>query len=200
LFSSIGYVSTFIRISDLKGNSNTQVILKGKIYDLTEVVIRPKVFKEKIIGVTSKNKNVSAGFKDNLLGYECGVLMKVKKTALIRKVNINIANCLYDTIFYRINIYKVNDPMDFENILTEPIYVEIPRDLIGESIEIDLESKKLIVMEDFLVTLEHTKDLGSGYLYFCAGLGKTYFRKTSQGKWETQPIGISISVLTDVEK
>ena len=57
-----------------------------------------------------------------------------------------------------------------------------------------------MVEGDFLVTLEHVKDLGPGYLYFCAGLSKiTYYRKTSHGKWKTVPIGVIISVVADVE-
>jgi hypothetical protein len=164
-------------------------------------IVRPRVFKERTLGVTTKFKKISAGFKDNMLGYECGILMKVKKSAFLKKVNINISNCSYDTIFYRVNIYKVHGKMDFENILREPVYLKMPKKSVGEGIVIDLAAKNIVVDGDFLVTLEHVKDLGPGNLYFCAGLSsKTYFRKTSQGKWETVPVGVSISVVADVEK
>ena len=127
--------------------------------------------------------------------------MKVKKTAFIKKVNINISNCSYDTIFYRLNIYKANGKNDFENILREPIYIKLPKESVKDEIEIDLQEKNIVVDGNFLVSLEHVKNLGPGNLYFCAGLSnKTYFRKTSQGKWETAPVGISISVVADVEK
>jgi hypothetical protein len=64
-----------------------------------------------------------------------------------------------------------------------------------------LRSKDILTNGDFLITLEHIKDLGEGHLLFCAGLGtKTYFKKTSQGKWEAVPVGVSISVVADVEK
>ena len=54
---------------------------------------------------------------------------------------------------------------------------------------------------DFLVTFEVVKDLGSGRLCFPASiLHRTYVRETSQGRWETAPVGISISVLVDVER
>jgi len=91
--------------------------------------------------------------------------------------------------------------MDFENILREPIYLKMPKESVKDEIQIDLQSKNIVVDGDFLITLEHVKDLGNGYLYFCAGLtDRTYYRKTSQGKWETAPVGISISVIADVEK
>lgn len=201
LFSVIGYHSVLIEIGTLRKNATHKVILEEKDYALAEVVVKPKIFKERTLGVTTKFKKISAGFKDNLLGYELGIRMKVKKTAYIKKVDINISYCSYDTIFYRLNIYKVHGKKDFENILKEPIYIKMPKELVKDKIQIDLESKNIVVEGDFLITLEHIKELGEGYLYFCAGLtDKTYYRKTSQGKWESAPVGISISVIADVEK
>ncbi len=201
LFSSIGYNSCLVKVADLKKNPGKVVLMKERTYAMKEVVIRPRVFRQKTLGVTTKVKSIQAGFKDNILGYECGVLMKAKKSAFIKKVNINISSCSYDTIYYRLNIYKVQGKMDFENILREAIYVTMPKELVKDEIQIDLQSKNIVVDGDFLVTLEHVKNLGEGYLNFCAGLtDKTYFRKTSQGKWESVPVGISISVVANVEK
>lgn len=201
LFSIIGYQPLSIKIADLRKNSDNEVFLKEKAYDLVEVIIIPKKYIQRTIGVTTKSRMISAGFKDNKLGYECGVLIKVKKTALIKKVNINIFDCSYDSIFYRLNIYRVNGKMNFENMLREPIYIRMAKESVRDEIQIDLQSKEIMVEGDFLITLEHVKDIGDGYLNFCAGFkDKTYYRKTSQGKWETVPVGISISVVADVEK
>lgn len=201
LFSIVGYKPLLVTVAELRKKSENSILLYEKTYQLSEVIIKPKLFILKTLGSTSKNKNVNAGFKDNLLGYEFGILMKVKKTAFIKKVNINISNCSYDTIFYRLNIYKANGKNDFENILREPIYIKLPKNSVKDEIEIDLQAKNIVVDGNFLVSLEHVKNLGPGNLYFCAGLSnKTYFRKTSQGKWETAPVGISISVVADVEK
>jgi hypothetical protein len=199
-FSAIGYEPRFVNISKLRNNDNI-ISLKEKYYEFSEVVIRPKRFKTKTLGVTTKFNKISAGFSNDSLGYECGILMKVNKTALLKQLNINISSCSYDTVFYRLNIYKIQSKMDFVNILREPIYIKLTKDLIKDVIQIDLKTKEILVHGDFLITLEHIKDLGKGYLFFCAGIGKkTYFRKTSQGKWETVPVGISISVIADVEK
>lgn len=201
LFSCIGYIPFSIKISEFKKSSNKNIFLKEKAYEMKEIVIRAKRFKQRTLGVTSHSKLVEAGFKDNLLGYECGILMGVKKSAVLERVNINIAQCTYDTIFYRLNIYRVHGKMNFENILTSPIYVSMPKDKVKDVISIDLQSQNIVVDGDFLVSLEHIKDLGTGNLYFCAGvMGKTYYRKTSQGEWETAPVGISVSVDAKVEK
>ncbi len=201
LFSGIGYWPFSIKIADIRKSNNQNVFLKAKAYELGEVIIRPKIFMQKTLGVTSHYKKISAGFKQNLLGYELGILMKVKKSAFIKSVNINIASCTYDSIFYRLNIYKVLGKKRFENILTDPIYIQKAKAELKEIIHVDLRSRNIVVDGDFLVTLEHVKDLGPGHIYFCASIGdKTYIRKTSQGEWETEPVGISISVDAEVEK
>jgi hypothetical protein len=201
LFTVIGYQALAIKIAELRKSSNITLLFKEKSYELSEVLVRPDRFKQQTLGVTTKSKMIAAGFKDNVLGYECGILMKVKKTALIKSIHINISNCSYDTIFYRLNIYKVQGKMDFENILREAIYIKMPKELVKDEIHIDLQAKNIVVDGNFLVTLEHVKDLGPGYLHFSAGLAdKTYFRKTSQGNWDTASVGISISVIADVEK
>ena len=156
---------------------------------------------KKKLGVTTRNKSFSAGFKDNQLGHELGIMMKVKKTAFIQKVNLNFNQCTYDSILYRLNIYKVNGKMDFENILTKPIYIRLPKSKLNETVTIDLTSYNLMVQGNFLVALEHIKDMGPGILHFsCSLTQKTYYRKTSQGTWDTAPIGVSISVDAKVEK
>jgi len=58
-----------------------------------------------------------------------------------------------------------------------------------------------LVEGEFLVTLEHIKELGKGHLLFSASvIGKSYFRKTSLSVWETAPVSISISVVAEVER
>ena len=201
IFSCVGYMPFSIKISDLRNSGTKNIALQEKVYELSSVTIKPKNYKQLTLGVTAKSTKFSAGFKDNLLGYECGVLIKVKKSASIKRVNINIANCTFDSIFYRVNIYKVVGKMNFVNILNTPIYLFLSKDKVSDEIHLDLQSRNITVDGDFLVTLEHVKDLGKGHLYFCVGLmDKTYYRKTSQGEWKTVPIGISISVDADVEK
>ena len=200
LFSCIGYESYFVKISDIK--ENDIILLKEKSFLLNEVVVVPRIFKEQVFGITAKSGIGVTGFENNNLGYECGLLMKNKKRAKIKSVKVNISSCTYDTIFYRLNIYEIKEKGGFENILTEPIYVIASKeDILNSSLQVDLAEQNIVVNGNFLVTLEHIRDLGKGGLWFPATLKqKTYYRKTSQGKWETVPIGISLSVIANVEK
>lgn len=200
-FSCIGYKPFSIRISEFKRLSNYDIFLEEKITEMQEVRIFPKIFKQKILGVTTKKKMMQAGFDTVKLGYEVGILMKIKKSAILQKVNINIATCTFDSIFYRLNIYKVTGKLQFENILKNPIYVQLPKYQTFDKIEIDLKKYNLEVQGSVLITLENIKDLGPGKLFFCVGLSdRSYYRKTSQAKWESVPIGVSISLDALVEK
>lgn len=138
-------------------------------------------------------RRIQAGFKDNILGYECGILMNNNKLSSLRELKINISNCTLDTIYYRLNIYKKDGHKQFTNILTEAIYIET-KAIPSGNITVDLSEFDINIKGDFLLTLEHIQSQ-QGKMYFCTGIGKkTYYRKTSQGKWETAPIGISLSV------
>ena len=200
LFSRIGYESYSVKISDIK--ENDIIPLKEKPFILNEMVIMPRIVKEQVFGITAKSGIGVTGFGNNNLGYECGLLLKNKKRAEIKSVKVTISSCEYDTIFYRLNIYEVKEKRNFENILTEPIYVIASKeDVLNGSLQVDLMEQNIVVNGNFLVTLEHIRDLGNGGIWFPASLKqKTYYRKTSQGKWKTVPIGISISVIANVEK
>lgn len=200
--SCIGFYPFTMNVSDFRKLRSYDIRLEERIFEVPEIIITPKKYQNKILGVSTKFKAIQAGFKkENQLGYECGILMKIKKSALLEKLIINFAYCTYDTIFYRINIYRVNGKMDFENIMQNPIYLKLPRESVSEQIEVDLTEFNITVYGDILVTLEHIKDLGEGHLLFCAGFANnTYYRRTSQASWEKVPIGISISMAAMVEK
>ena len=201
IFSCIGYHSYSVIISDFINLNNGNVNLEKRKYDLTEVVIRPRRVREKTLGVTTKSKLTQGCFSDSINGREVGIVMNNKNKVFLKEVNLNITICTYDSIFYRINIYKAHNDKQFENILTNPIYVSSSKEEVKNKITIDLRHLYLEFDGDFFVTFEAVKNLGAGRLCFPVSLfDKTYLRRASHGIWETQPVGISISVLVDVER
>ena len=200
--SCIGFETKNILIRDLVSSKTNYVELSEKTYNLSETVIIPKRFKEKVLGVKTKSKSIQAGFNEHILGKEMGVILAIRKSAKLKKINLNIATCNFDTIFYRINVYEVRNlwKRDFVNVLKTPLYIKIPKDKVKSTITIDIENRDIWVKGNCLVTIEYVKDLGKGQLYFCAGIGNsTYHRTTSQAKWSSTPIGIGLNVLADVE-
>jgi len=201
LFSCIGYSPVKVKISDLSHANVNRVYMQESMTALKEVLVKPRKFRTEVLGVKSPSNKFAAGFSDNNLGYECGILMKNKKTAFVKSVGFRIADCSYDSIFYRLNIYEINHENQFENILRRSIFLKLSKKDVKDKVVINVEEHNIVVDGDFLVTLEHVKDLGKGYVNFCCTpLRNTYFRKTSQGKWETVPIAVGISVVADVEQ
>ncbi len=200
-FSCIGYKPVEIRVADFVKLKNKRICLAKQVYAIKEVIIKPKLYKQKQLGIFKKGKSIQAGYNNLKLGYECGVLMKTRQTTLIEKVLINISRCTYDTLFFRINIYEEDNNQNFKSIQSKPVYFQIPKEKTNETIEIDLSAHNLIVDNDFLVTMEHVKNLGDGELFFCARLlRRSYYRTTSQGAWKTVPAGVSICTIVRVEK
>jgi len=196
----VGYESFVSSIQTLLSTSQDTIYLTKAAINLPEVVIKPKNWIPKTFGITADGESATVGFSGNALGFEGGVLMKNRHTAYLKSVKLHFRST-YDTLFYRINIYKQNGKKNFENILTEPIYFELTKEALTYPVVIDLTSYNLVVEGKFLVTMEIVKDLGEGDLFFSAALfRKTYARETSQDIWRTIPIGISISVDALVEK
>lgn len=203
-FSMIGYQAYDILPNELDSKEKLSIYLKPKDYELDEIVVLPKEYVPTWFGNFAKGKGVSAGFDENKLGYELGVLMKLKKRqGFLEKMVVNVASCKYDSVFFRVNVYEMDGKEPGENILTKPIYVSYAKEDLKESIEIDLGAEDIFVKGDFVVTLELVKDLGTGGLNFCTGFFKNplFYKETSQGNWQkSKMIAIGISAVVRVEE
>ncbi|MEQ8925169.1 MAG: carboxypeptidase-like regulatory domain-containing protein [Fulvivirga sp.] len=196
LISCIGYATVKLPISNAQ--KFQEITMTEIAVELEEITIASRQVKEKTFGISVKSPKMSAGFENKLLGYECGVLTKNKHQAHLKRLSFNVAQLSYDSIFYRVNIYS-KSKLGFENILNSPIYLKLANDEVQRTVSFDLVPYDIYISGDFLVTLEHVKDLGEGLLNFSATLlRKTYYRKTSQGEWQTVPVGISLNVTADV--
>ncbi|MDP5170792.1 MAG: carboxypeptidase-like regulatory domain-containing protein [Bacteroidia bacterium] len=202
--SSIGYapktmlVKNFLDICE----DRCQVKLIPTELTLEEVVIVPKKYRDKIVGNDNAPDFMQAGFEKNDLGYEMGVKMSTKRVAYLQEVYLDIAFSSYDSIFYRLNVYRITDGKPGQNILKKPIYLSYSKEDIGKTLTIDIRDQYVRVEGDFLISLELVKDFGEGKLMLKCGFmnNQTWYRKTSQGDWTKMPIGVGISALIKQEK
>ncbi len=197
-FSILGYESVELTTSQIRSNlSSTNVIdMRPIALDLPQITVNPKDYKARLVGNELLKPNFNAGFYYNDLGNELGTMIKIKaKPAFIDQINLHLAWCKYDTIFYRLNIYRVDNGEPVERIYSSLLIIDY-RDQQGKDIHVDISDSPILVEDDFLVSLELVKELGEGGLMFCAGLfrDKTWYRKTSQATWESANVGIGISV------
>ncbi|GAQ50182.1 hypothetical protein FPK15_contig00131-0001 [Flavobacterium psychrophilum] len=162
------------------------------------MVITSKRLKKDNLGNKTTSSIIEAGFKNNSLGSEVGIKIKIKnKPTNIDSFNFFITSCKYDSLFFRLNIYSIKDEMPYENLLSENIYFST--DIKKGKVSIDLTKYNIVVNQDVIITIEYIKELGKGGLNFSGGLfgNKLYHRQTSFSEWKktgTVSLGFNVDV------
>ncbi|NQT64043.1 MAG: carboxypeptidase-like regulatory domain-containing protein [Candidatus Marinimicrobia bacterium] len=204
-FSFIGYESYDVTIAEILERCKVacEVELTPKILELPEVVVYPRKFKEKVVGNPHPPPGLKAGFTNDSLGYELGILVKLKqRPTLLKELRLHGIETSFETIFYRLNVYEMDQDLPGKNVLSEPIYITLTNFSGEKIIKIDLSPHQIVVEDDFVISLEYVKELGAGNLVFATGIlsGKMFYRKTSQAEWHSAPFGLGMSVLISYEK
>lgn len=204
-FSYIRYKSQSFNVKEVKKtltNNTLSITLEESAVSLTQVVIKPKAIKTKVLGNTNDSKSMSAGFKSNDLGSELGTIMKIKKPSThIENLNFNIAKNDIENAKFRVNIYAMKNGQPDSILLKEPIYVTTS--MKSGTLKVDMKPYNIWVDTDFMVSLEWIEDYGPNKLYFCVGLmdSNSMWRKTSQDKWQkATPVGIGFNSTVTYEK
>jgi hypothetical protein len=193
-FSMIGYYPKSVKVSQFKLNPLKEISLVPLSYALKEVKVVYNKPVRKRLGTPVTDDYVRSGFGYNDLGSELGIKVYAKRKVKLNSINLNVSKCTYDSVTYRVNIYRVSDETGYENILTEPIYVSFTKGEISNVLSFDLSKYSIVVEGNILVALELYKDLGEGKLLFNTQYftGTTFHRKTSEGIWTASPGAIGM--------
>ena len=186
--SIIGYKSEVFKVADFKSDyaKSAVIYLEKNIAELKEVVINGKL-KTGILGNTLDKKTVSAGFVNNVLGNEIGIVVKVKKKpTYIEAFHAMVDYNHYAVLKFRLNFYDLKDGLPNNTILTENII--ITSTIKKGKLTVDLSDYNIVAEEDFFVSLELIEGLGEGGLHFLADYDGSPIitRAVSQGKWNKQ--------------
>ncbi len=184
-FSMIGYYSKTLCIKKLRDIKEENINLVPKSYVLGDVNIVYSKPRKKLIGTPVMKEDLKSGFGSNNLGSEVGLMFTVNKKVRLKDLNINVATCTYDTVTYRLNIYKVVGKEIYENILTEPIYITFTKEETDQVVTSDLSKYSIIIDGSVVVALELYRDLGEGKLLFNTQYftGYTLHRESCEGAW-----------------
>ncbi len=201
-FSHVGYKHLDLKVSDFINKVDKDITLQPKDDYIETIIVDHKKFKEKTLGNNFQGNKYQGGFIQNIKGFECGVLLNIGKRAILNKLIINITDCAYQSIYYRVNVYKETSKNQFENILDKPIYLK--QEISGDEKEIYIDLKPFYVHVEgnTLVTLQHIANIGKGQLLFSGSPFKgsnCYFRTSSQGSWSKTPMKLSFRVEALVE-
>jgi hypothetical protein len=184
--SMIGYVNQSFKVKDFKDiiTKNNIIYLEKSIASLKEVVIKNKKLKTRILGNILDKKTVSAGFVNNILGNEIGIIIKIKKKpTFIESFNAMVDYNNYGNFKFRINFYALKDGLPDNSILQENIIAN--SSIKKGKLSIDLSEYNIVVEQDIFVSIELIEGLGEGGLHFLADYSGAPIitRAASQGKW-----------------
>jgi hypothetical protein len=190
-FSMIGYESRSFLAGPFRSDSLKDVILMPKSYDLPGINVIYQKPRNIRLGTEVLSDALRSGFAYNTLGSELGVKIHSRKKVVLQEIKLNVAICTYDSVTYRLNIYKISDKSIGENILTTPIYVSFTKNEIDKAISFDISKYAIMIEGDVMIALELYRDLGEGRLLFRTEFftGSTYHRKAIEGNF-TEAAGV----------
>jgi len=188
-FSMIGYESRTFLVKSFKEDSIKNIYLKPRLYNMQEVHVvyrRPRKIR---LGTPVTSNDLRSGFANNNLGSEMGINVFVKRRVKLKDINLNVAVCTFDSVTYRLNIYKSVNQTGYKNILTEPVYISFTKNMVDKVISFNLSKYSIIIEGDVIFALELYRDLGEGSLLFHTEFftGTTYHRKASEAIWTEAP-------------
>lgn len=207
VFSILGYTKKSFPIKNLIETDSLIVTLQEMAYNIEEVNVFADNYKSKKYGNDFRNPAYTAGFDFDMLGYEIGVVMKNNKNGIIETVGVNIAECLHDTLFLRLNIYNFKNGEISYPLLKKPYYIKISNDSLKTQegiLNFSLREYNIKVSGNFFVSIEMIVDYpdneGLGFYDSMFSTSATYTRFTSHGKWEKGPFNVSINSTVIHEK
>jgi hypothetical protein len=195
-FSCPGYDIVRMSISDFIKTDQRKLILEKKPLQDQGDFDAGKEYTIKTIGIDTKSKFAEGLLTDMEPGYEFGIMMNSENEVFVEKLIINVIKTTYDTILFRLNIYKPEGENKFIPILDQQIFIELPKEKSIPSAEINLSQYHIKVDGTFLVTLEQIKVSGSGEIVFnCSPFKRTYIKDAFQPVWRSMAVGLGICLV-----
>jgi len=206
-FSMVGYKDLAYKVIDFRkqfGKGEVRLRLKRESIGLKEVVIKTHKSKGKFLGNTTQSKMLGGGFGKKDVGSEIGVIIPVKnESAFLESFNFFVSHNSYDSLTFRVKLYKLKNGMPDESIMKDNIIIKIGK--VTGNISVDLTKYNIVVNSDFLACIEWLDRKGPAtacILNISAGLfGSTYIKTASQGVWVVKKgVGLGINVKADMTK
>jgi len=196
----IGYATRDVIVSQLQKElaANPVLKLKEEAVELPQVVVSNKKARQKLLGNKTESQSTTVGFKDNRLGYEIGMIMRIKgKTARLKTFAASVASTNNPNVKLRLNFYSLKKGKPHQLIIDRNIIVNAPKE--NGKLVVDLMPYNIMVEDDFFVSFEWIES-APGRLEFSAGIMATpmWVRGTSQSTWEKVGMaGVGFTVDTD---
>lgn len=196
-FSSIGFKSKKIPISNLKQESNI-IFLEHKTEELKDVIVLANSRKTEIIG-REKEGGISSKFfspfDENIndrLSREQGMIFKIKNSGIIQDVNFHISLNEFKRVKLRLIFYKVENGLPLKPLNKDDIIIDIEDQYLGW-FKINLENYDITLDKSFkeiavtLQWLESEKETDKSERFGITAVNSfkrnALFREKGMDKW-----------------
>lgn len=187
-FSCIGYSPVTFKVSEFLVIHNSEldtIFLSEKIIELAEFDIESKRNKSKKVGNKISTKQMIIGFISNL---ERGIIIENDTELFFKSVSFKLTmdgGAAPDSAVFRFNIYKLENGVPNENILSQPIYFHLKGNQFEGKNEFDISKFNITISEDFAATFELIKKFGGNRFYFAGWFAgnRSISKKGIQGAW-----------------
>jgi CarboxypepD_reg-like domain len=185
----LGYASLTLPVATLRqelARNQGRIYLRLAPVKLADVVVRPGKVTYKVIGNSGNSSTVQGGFGVNRLGNQLAQAMHLRRPGILEQVSFHVAKCTYDSLFYRVNVYRLEQGVPVASLLPEPVYVRVRKGQTKDRFVVDLRRYQLSVEGDIAVGLEMVKDLGPGTLMLSLSVlgGPVYVTDQATNGWE----------------
>ncbi|MNY02539.1 hypothetical protein D3C86_1351110 [compost metagenome] len=169
------------------------IYLYEKVNNIQEVVIAPKNYKEKNLGVNSKSKSIMFTpnmEKGNAVVEETAVEFSSNKKLKINRINMNFSRFESTTpIKVRYTIYDEKDGKPNNLILQNDIIANISKDQLQDStFSLDLKKEKIWLEGKFFVGIQFIGE-SDGKVALSGALFRSGYYRSFYGAW--QKIGMA---------
>jgi len=182
-FSLLGYAARTVAVAELRRLvRGGPLLLRAQAVLLRPARVQAPGLRRRLVG--NQGKSMLADFKYNSAGNQMGQLMEVKRPAFLQEISFKITHCTYDTLYFRLNAYRLKEGFPGENILPRSVYLRISREQTADRIYVNLRPYKLWLTEDVVVSLELVRSLESGTFLLLAnwpGGGPSYELQQTPG-------------------
>ena len=185
--SMLGFATRDFKVAEIEallGNSKT-ILLSPATVEMEQVVISNRKSHTKVLGNKTESQSTTVGFNNNVLGYEIGMIMKIRKSpSLLKTFTASIASSNNKPVKMRLNFYSLKKGMPDQLLINKNIIVTAPAN--NDKLLVDLTPYNIMVEDDFFVSLEWIESApGQGIMFSAGLLAKPLMaRGTSQGNWE----------------
>ncbi len=160
IISSIGYERQELLVKNA-ATENLEVRLRPQVISLTEVAIKPRKLKSKVLGKNDREYFTSTAFFnrsdviDDKLGKETGNIIPISKSCYLNSFSVYVNSNEFKSIKFRLNLYAVKDGLPAESLLKEEILFDIKDQQTGW-VEVDLRKYNLHVegLDKIAVTMQ----------------------------------------------